>query len=55
MVKQVGDASKEVKTLKVIRDSFKSDDISVVGFFDSDKDKEYETYINAGKLTSPII
>ncbi|XP_064647427.1 protein disulfide-isomerase A4-like isoform X2 [Lineus longissimus] len=49
MIKQVGDASKEVKSLKVIRESFggKKTDISVVGFFESDKDKEYDVFTNA--------
>ena len=49
MRKQVGDASVEAKSLKSLKSQMQKEDVTVVGFFKSDGDKEYEIYQEAGK------
>lgn len=52
MHKQIGDASKEYKDLKALQKFFKKDDVSVVGFFNSESDKAYELYQEAGNYVT---
>ena len=48
MKKQVGLASKEVKSLKELKNRMLKEDVTVVGFFNSKDDQSYSLYQDAG-------
>lgn len=46
---QRGEASKLKDTLADIQKALSADDITIVGFFDNDKSKAFETYTDTGE------
>ena len=49
MQKQVGEASKESKTLKDVKTFMNEDDVTVVGFFSGEEDAGLAVYLEMGK------
>ena len=50
MQKQVGDSSQLLGSTKALREFLAhQDDVSIVGFFNSNQDPLYTTYLDAGK------
>ena len=51
MQKQVGEASKESKTLKDVKAFMNEDDVTVVGFFSGEEDAGLAVYLEMGKMS----
>lgn len=45
---QAGDASKEMTSCKDLTKSLKDDDVTVIGFFNSKDDPEFQVYTETG-------
>ena len=50
MNSQRGEPSKELKNLKDVQAFMDKDDVTLVGFFNSDKDFAYVRFIEAGEI-----